>query len=303
MNSEFIKNVVEAALMVAEKPLSVQQLVALFDPAEQDDVAEAVTVALVQLQEDFAGRGIELKKVASGYRFQARAEFAPWVNRLWEERPARYSHAFMETLAIIAYRQPITRAEIEEIRGVAVSSSIVRTLMEREWLRVAGHRDVPGRPAVYVTTTQFLDYFNLTSLADLPALSEPGNIEQFAGELEGQDMAIETDKDPDAMAAEQNAGVVIVPEAEEQADEFVADQDIITVDDNAEQTLDDASTIATENPNPARAYSDLTEISLADLGALSEDEVSAKLALVEAAVDNFDADDQDDRAPQAAQSN
>src|SRR5690554_4573769 len=124
------------------------------------------------VQESCADRGYELVEVASGYRFQVRSEYAPWASRLWEERPQRYSRALLETLAIIAYRQPITRGEIEDIRGVAVSTNIVKTLMEREWIRVVGHKDVPGRPAMYATTRQFLDHFNLTSLAELPPLAE-----------------------------------------------------------------------------------------------------------------------------------
>lgn len=128
--------------------------------------------ALESLQADYAQRGIELVQVASGYRVQVRRELAPWIGRLWEERPPRYSRALLETLALIAYRQPITRGEIEEVRGVAVSTHIVRTLLERGWVRVVGHREIPGRPALYATTKEFLDYFNLSSLAELPALSE-----------------------------------------------------------------------------------------------------------------------------------
>jgi segregation and condensation protein B len=184
MNIDLIKNVVEAALLVAERPLTIDRLVALFEPngaemGARDDVCRA----LEALQTDYAGRGVELREVASGYRFQARAEFAPWINRLWEERPPRYSRALLETLAIVAYRQPITRGEIEELRGVGVSPGIIKTLMEREWIRITGHREVPGRPAVYVTTAQFLDYFGLRSLTELPVLSEPGDIDTLTPDL------------------------------------------------------------------------------------------------------------------------
>jgi len=184
MSPNQIKNIVEAALMVADKPLNLERLMALFEPEEGEvPLKQQVNEALKALQADCLGRGVELKELASGYRYQARAEFAPWLNRLWEERPPRYSRALLETLAIIAYRQPITRAEIEEIRGVAVSTGIMKTLLEREWVRVAGHRDVPGKPAVYITTAQFLDYFNLKSLADLPPLMEPRNIDNVELDL------------------------------------------------------------------------------------------------------------------------
>ncbi|HEX2200798.1 MAG TPA: SMC-Scp complex subunit ScpB [Gammaproteobacteria bacterium] len=173
-----IKNIIEAALMVSERPLTLERLMTLFKPLEIDgSLYEQVTQALGELRQEYTGRGIELKEVASGFRFQARAELSPWLNQLWEERSPRYSRALLETLAIIAYRQPITRGEIEALRGVSVSSPIIRTLLEREWIRIAGHREVPGRPAIYVTTPQFLDHFNLKSLAELPLLSEsPGEL-------------------------------------------------------------------------------------------------------------------------------
>jgi segregation and condensation protein B len=173
-----IKNIIEAALMVSERPLTLERLMILFRPLEIDgSLYEQVTQALAELRQEYTGRGIELKEVASGFRFQARAELSPWLNQLWEKRSPRYSRALLETLAIIAYRQPITRGEIEVLRGVSVSSPIIRTLLEREWIRIAGHREVPGRPAVYVTTPQFLDHFNLKSLAELPLLAEsPGEL-------------------------------------------------------------------------------------------------------------------------------
>jgi segregation and condensation protein B len=171
-----VKPILEAALMAADRPLTVEQLLALFDPEDgQTPARELLQQALAELRQDYAGHGIELAEVARGYRFQTRPELSRWVNRLWEERPPRYSRALMETLAIIAYRQPVTRAEVEALRGVGISSSILRTLIEREWVRVAGHREVPGRPAVYVTTPNFLDYFNLKSLAELPPLTQPGS--------------------------------------------------------------------------------------------------------------------------------
>ncbi len=149
------------------------------DPPERQQIRDA----LESLEEDYADRGIELKKVASGYRLQAKSDVAKWVNRLWTERPPRYTRALLETLAIIAYRQPITRGEIESIRGVSVSSNVIKTLIEREWIKVAGHRDVPGRPAVFASTRHFLDYFNLNSLSELPTLAELRDLDAIAGDL------------------------------------------------------------------------------------------------------------------------
>jgi len=137
-----------------------------------------------QLNEDYAGRGIEIKRVSSGYRLQVKKELAVWVSRLWDEKPARYTRALLETLSLIAYRQPITRGEIEDVRGVSVSSNIVKTLLERDWIKVLGHRDVPGKPAMYGTTREFLDYFNLKSLSDLPSLQELRDIESINAELD-----------------------------------------------------------------------------------------------------------------------
>ncbi len=185
MSATELKHVVEAALLAAGQPLTMDRLQALF-PAEGGAQAPSraeLRAALDALQADYAGRGIEVAEVASGFRIQVRAELAPWLNRLWEERSPRYSRALLETLAIIAYRQPVTRAEIEDIRGVVVTTNIVKTLLEREWIRVAGHRDVPGRPAVYTTTRQFLDYFNLKSLADLPTLADLRDLDDINPDL------------------------------------------------------------------------------------------------------------------------
>ncbi len=182
MNTQPLKNIIEAALLAAGHPLTLEQLTALFAEGEQP-AREELRTALDELHQDCQQRGIELKEVSSGYRFQVKEEFAPWVSRLWDERPTRYSRALLETLALMAYRQPITRAEIEDIRGVAVSSNIIKTLLEREWIRVVGHREVPGRPALYGTTRQFLDSFNLKSLNDLPPLAEIRNLDELPTDL------------------------------------------------------------------------------------------------------------------------
>lgn len=180
-----LKNIIEAALMAADTPLTIAQLQDLFEEDVRPD-ANQFKQALAELQTDCSERGIELKEVASGFRFQSKQEYAPWIKKLWEERPARYSRAFLETLVLIAYRQPITRAEIEEIRGVAVNSQIIKTLAEREWIKVVGYRDVPGKPALLGTTKAFLDYFNLKSLSDLPTLDEIHDLDLQANELERQ---------------------------------------------------------------------------------------------------------------------
>ncbi|MGR6035111.1 MAG: SMC-Scp complex subunit ScpB [Candidatus Nitrosoglobus sp.] len=166
-----LKNIIEAALLAADRPLSIDQLCNLFDE-EMQPPRDQVCSVLEELAADWESRAIELKEIHSGYRFQVRRELAPWISRLWEEKPSRYSRAFLETLALIAYRQPITRAEVEEIRGVSVSSSIMKTLQEREWVKVLGRREIPGRPALYGTTRKFLDQFNLKSLDELPPLAE-----------------------------------------------------------------------------------------------------------------------------------
>lgn len=186
MNEEHllkIQAIAEAALLAAGKPLSLDQLRDLFSEEERP-ARQVMEHVMVLLETACEGRGFELKKVASGYRLQVREEFAPWVGRLFEEKPQRYSRALLETLALIAYRQPITRGEIEDIRGVTVSSNIIRTLLEREWVRVVGHRDVPGRPAMYATTKQFLDYFNLTGLDQMPPLNEIRDLEEIGREIE-----------------------------------------------------------------------------------------------------------------------
>lgn len=177
-----LKLIVEAALLAAGRPMSLDALLGLFDE-EQLPERKRLRQALEQLQEDYAGRGIEVREVASGWRVQVRREFAPWISRLWEEKPGRYSRATMETLALIAYRQPITRGEIEDVRGVSVNTNTIKTLVEREWIRVVGHRDVPGKPALYATTREFLDYFDLKGLDDLPSLAEIRDLDDINCEL------------------------------------------------------------------------------------------------------------------------
>jgi segregation and condensation protein B len=183
MNEQHLKNVVEAALLAAARPLQPDELRDLFDEFERPELDD-VKAALAALTADYEGRGVEVREVASGFRIQVREAVAAPVSRLWQERPPKYSRAFLETLALIAYRQPITRGEIEEIRGVAVNPNIVKTTMERGWVRVVGHREVPGRPELLGTTREFLDYFGLKSLDDLPTLAQLRDIETLGVQLE-----------------------------------------------------------------------------------------------------------------------
>lgn len=182
MKQNEIVRILEAILMSAEKPLTLTNLMKFFD-LEELVTKNAVRDALAEMAGRCDGRGFELRQVASGYRYQTRPEYREWVSKHWDEKPPRYSRALMEILALIIYRQPTTRAEIEEIRGVAVSSNIIKTLEEREWIRVVGHKEVPGRPAMFGTTPQLLDYFNLSSLDELPALSELKNLDEIYPEL------------------------------------------------------------------------------------------------------------------------
>jgi segregation and condensation protein B len=183
VQGEQLKLILEAALLAAGQPLSMAQLQALFSDEERPPAGE-ISRALEQLGQEYKGRAVELKTIASGYRLQVREELNEWVTRLWTERPQRYSRALLETMALIAYRQPITRGEIEAVRGVGVRTSIIRTLQERDWIRVVGHRDVPGKPALFGTTRAFLDSFNLKSLDELPTLAEIRDMDNLEPELE-----------------------------------------------------------------------------------------------------------------------
>lgn len=222
MQIELLKNIIEAALLAASQPMTVQQLGDLF--VEEDEVdREQIAKALEALTEDCTGRGVELREVASGFRYQVRQDVHPWISRMWTEKPSRYSRALLETLALIAYRQPITRPEIEQIRGVVVSSNIIKTMEEREWIRVVGHRDVPGKPALFGTTRAFLDYFNLKSLDELPPLAEIRDMEdpqlRFAEELPPRvikDLPIDPDAE-EAGATEDETIEVPAGEAAEEA--------------------------------------------------------------------------------------
>ena len=223
MDTDRLKQIAEAILLAAARPVTLDQLLALFEENERPERAD-MRKALEALEGDFDGRGIELVQVASGYRIQVRDEMQTWVSRLWEEKPARYSRALLETLSLIAYRQPITRGEIEEVRGVSVSSSIMKTLQEREWVRVVGHREVPGHPAMYGTTREFLDYFNLKSLDELPSLAELRDLSTI-----GQELELDLSDIPEAQLAPANDD-----------SESVEDAEVIELPQSADSAEDDS---------------------------------------------------------------
>ena len=218
MNHQYVKNVVEASLLAAGRPLTLEELMSVFD--ERDgSIADEVKGAIAALTEEYETRGLELLEVASGFRVQIRAAVAQPVARLWQERPAKYSRALLETLALIAYRQPITRGEIEQIRGVAVNPNIIKTLHERNWIRVVGHRDVPGKPELLGTTREFLDYFSLKKLDDLPTLAQLKELEDLRVQLTlpGAEAQVLTDTDSAVNAAAADIEPVV--------DDPVADDD------------------------------------------------------------------------------
>ncbi len=236
MESQELKNIVEAALLANGGPLTVDQLCALFGDKDTPERAE-IRAVLKALETEYEGKGIELKQVASGFRIQVRDDMSHWLTKLWEERPPRYSRALMETLAIIAYRQPVTRGDVEDIRGVSVTTNIIRTLLERNWIKVVGHRDVPGKPAMFGTTREFLDYFNLKKLDDLPPLAELAELEPVGVQLE-LDQADDQGQAPGAAAAagsdDQSESADESPEADEGIDveQTVAAQE----DDHTEES-------------------------------------------------------------------
>jgi segregation and condensation protein B len=207
MNDQYVKNVIEAALLAAGRPLTMDELVSVFDERDGSN-AEEVRGAIAALTADYETRGLELLEVASGFRIQIRTGVAEPVSRLWQERPAKYSRALLETLALVAYRQPITRGEIEQIRGVAVNPNIIKTLLERSWIRVVGHRDVPGKPELLGTTRDFLDYFSLKKLDDLPTLAQLKELEDLRVQLTlpGAGPLVAADADGDAHAAAADEG-------------------------------------------------------------------------------------------------
>lgn len=242
MDDKEIKYFVEAALLAAGRPLSIDQIQKLFDQRSVPEKSQ-IRQAIAGLIEDYSDRGITVSEVASGFRMQIEGDMVERLQKLWEERPPRYSRALFETLALIAYRQPMTRGEIEEIRGVAVSTNIIRSLIEREWIRVVGHRDVPGRPAMFGTTKQFLDYFGLKKLDDLPPLADLSDWESLRVQLNLP--AVEEDGLPETGAAPTEALDVPPPFTEDDQ------SDVVETDDAEEVAVPDIEPIAaTEWPDP-----------------------------------------------------
>lgn len=240
MDAVEIKYFIEAALLAAGRPLSIDQLQGLFDGRMAPEKSE-IRAAIEALGEDYEARGIVISEVASGFRLQIKSSMADRLQKLWEERPPRYSRALFETLALVAYRQPITRGEIEEVRGVSVSSNIIRTLIEREWVRVVGHRDVPGRPEMFGTTKIFLDYFGLKRLDDLPPLADLADWESLRVQLNLPEVEEDTSDD---MPQVPELPVLYPEDEEEDVDEsgFLSDSEI----DAVNQRIPDL--VAVEDP-------------------------------------------------------
>ncbi len=245
MEPKQLKNILEAALLAASTPMSIARLSALFDESETVSTGD-ISRALATLVDDCEGRGVELVEVASGFRYQVRQEVHDWVAKMWTERPSRYSRALLETLALVAYRQPITRGEIEAVRGVAVSTSIVKTLEEREWIRVVGHRDVPGRPALFGTTREFLDYFKLKSLDQLPSLAEIRDMEAFDPQLnlDGDSVPAHASMPGDDEAPEPDVDAEVTAENDPAAeDDAAVEPTQATADEAPADTTEDASSV------------------------------------------------------------
>jgi segregation and condensation protein B len=254
INPEKLKRIIEAALMAAGRPLPLDKLIQLFDD-EHRPSANKLRNALAAINDECQYRGVELVEVASGFRFQAKQKYAHWVARLWEEKPAKYSRAMLETLSLIAYRQPITRGEIEEVRGVSVSSNIVKTLIERDWIRIVGHRDVPGRPALLATTKSFLDYFNLKSLDALPALSELKDLstlnKEFQFDTDDESSDNKTDEhsqdslgsEPEESLTEEGNGVSDAANNDQDKAEGIIDSEVL----KAPETLEIAEQVLKNN--------------------------------------------------------
>ena len=238
-----LKNILEAILLGADRTLTVIQLEGLFELDEERPTRDEIRKALHEMADDYETRGYELKQVASGFRLQVRQEYATWIGRLWEEKPARYTRALLETLALIAYRQPITRGEIEEVRGVSVSSNIIKTLLERDWIKVLGHKDVPGKPSLYGTTKEFLDYFNLKSLDQLPTLAEIKDLDSIHPELALDENA---DKGEAGQTDEDS------PSDESEGDDTVAEQQ----NSVAEQSESDGGSIEAANEDSIESAAD-----------------------------------------------
>jgi len=248
MNEDQLKQIIEAVLFAADEPLDLNRLMSLF-PEESGPDRDMIKQSIARIQDECADRSVELKEVGSGYRFQVKQDYAQWASKLWEERPARYSRATLETLALIAYRQPITRGEIEEVRGVSVSSQIIKSLMEREWIKVVGHRDVPGKPALYATSREFLDYFNLKSLEELPSLAELRDIDAINAELDLSLPMAESENPAEAEVNDAEGAADQVGDTEDEAQAVAGVSDLDT--DVETQHADEPTTLITQGETEA----------------------------------------------------
>jgi segregation and condensation protein B len=281
MNNELLKRIIEGAIFAAGEPVAIDRLMGMFSEQDAIDVA-TVREVLQEIAQDCENRGYELKQVASGYRFQVKPDVSPWLIKLWEEKPVKYSRAVLETLALIAYRQPVTRGEIEEIRGVSGSSNIIKPLLDREWIRVVGHRDVPGKPSLYATTKTFLDYFNLKSLDELPTLTALLDLDEVADQLaqqlqldineltaDGESHTEQSDTADESMATEDDAEQVAnaqVMQDDEKHFEEVAENEMVAeeITENAE-SLDVAITeIDAEDDTDIELLDEFTDIETED---------------------------------------
>ncbi len=268
IDPQLLRKIIEGALMASSEPLNVNKIQSLFNARAHDELEledqeseipekDEILAVLEDIQNDTVDRGFELKEVGSGWRFQIVQETAPWINKLWEEKPPKYSRALLETLSLIAYRQPITRGDIESIRGVAVSSNIIRTLTDRDWVKVVGHRDVPGRPALYATTKEFLDYFNIKSLEELPSLKEIQDIDKVGSELElliaGETGAPKDSENlEDSEAGQSDSEQSHAGDSESSAEsEVAAEAEVSESDTDLSMSADDENDEPKENETPS----------------------------------------------------
>lgn len=297
-----VKMIVEGLLLAAGRSLTLDNIAQVFSEDERPEKAELQAV-MGAIDESCGDRGFELKETASGFRFQVKQELSEWVGKLWEERPPRYTRALLETLALVAYRQPLTRGDIEEIRGVGVSSNIIRTLLDREWIRVVGHRDVPGRPAMFATTKQFLDYFNLKSLQELPALADIKDLAEKSAELDLEGDASDSRVlDLPEDASDENAFEVETSEEERLAEEAALElskkplDEILAeglgipedqIEDSDEESIDDEEVDEEADQADVDALNKAFESGIAATGPASNDSTAGAETVVD---DDHDSD-------------
>ena len=301
MEQQQLKNTIEAVLMSADKPLKVNEIEALFAGDADMPTRDEIRMAIRELGEDYQGRGFELTEVASGFRLQVSQGYSQWIGRLWEEKPARYSRALLETIALIAYRQPITRGEIEEVRGVSVSSNIIKTLMEREWIKVLGHKDVPGKPALYGTTKEFLDYFNLKSLEDLPSLAEIKDLDKIHQELDLDidiDSTAEGNTEETGEQGEQGEDDTQAPDADDAQGPSASAQDETSAEtaasEAAENETAERENADNESPDTDTLDDEAVDEETVEAESTEDEHEAAALTTVPVNADNDDSLDEED---------